>query len=448
MAWLSSGTSNEDLVNQLVHNGVIKSIPIKNAFQFTDRGDFIQPQELRAQAYQDRPFKNRHIHISAPHMYATILEALELTSGLAFLNVGSGSGYLSCLAACLLGDNGLSHGIEVSSPAITHSQECTKKWFEALLTRRKNGEEDVPLITEEGVAFVCGNCFNIDIEQAGSSCRYDRIYIGAGCPESRKEFFFSLLADDGILVASINETSELVKIRRAHRQVYSESSISRVNFAPLVEPEPSDETYEMRPTSRERLNSFTSTGGSVASSGRTSDDSSSTFGLSSSPGPVLVNFSSSPGIASLLRTLKPLPHRSRKKVLLPPLLWSPTPSRHRQFSRCFKASVFEILLIARFPRYQTGTRELGSLTVLTSKICPCSRVPHILWMLILTYTTRDWFVPTPTITQQICDELVVEKTLRQAAEQRATDECLKRKQVERERDALKVYSMYICKYVY
>jgi hypothetical protein len=36
-------------------------------------------------------------------MYVSVLTALDLQPGMAFLNVGSGSGYLSCLAACLLG---------------------------------------------------------------------------------------------------------------------------------------------------------------------------------------------------------------------------------------------------------------------------------------------------------------------------------------------------------
>ena len=407
----------------------------------------------RAQAYHDRPYKVRYVHISAPHMYATILEHLELTPGLAFLNVGSGSGYLSCLAACLLGDSGLSHGIEVSPLALTHSQECTKKWFQNLLTRRRNGEEDVPAVTEEGVSFVCGNCFNIDLEQAASSCRYDRIYIGAGCPESRLEFFFSLLADDGILIASINERNELVKIKRTHRHIYSETHISQVIFAPLIEPNPSDEAYEMTPTPRERLNSFASTsnggGRIISSSGHTSEDLSSSFGLSTSPGlSVFINFSSSPGLASPLKTLKSLPNRSRKKVLLPPLLWSPVPSRHRQFSPYFKAAVFNILLISRFPRYHhstLGTRntdQWDGIIVVTPKLCPCSRVPHTIWMYILTYATRDWFVPAPSTTQLIRDELVVEQALRQAAEHRAMEESRKRLEAERERDALKVcYAM-------
>ena len=57
----------------------------------------------RMEAYADRPFKQGYVHISAPHMYATVLEQLELQPGHSFLNIGSGSGYFSCLVACMLG---------------------------------------------------------------------------------------------------------------------------------------------------------------------------------------------------------------------------------------------------------------------------------------------------------------------------------------------------------
>lgn len=69
------------------------------------------------EAYKDRPYKHSFLHISAPHIYATILSSLELSSnsnGLSFLNIGAGSGYLNCLVAHVLGlsTHAINHGTE------------------------------------------------------------------------------------------------------------------------------------------------------------------------------------------------------------------------------------------------------------------------------------------------------------------------------------------------
>lgn len=56
-------------------------------------------------AHADQPLKDENIHISAPHIYGAVMEALELPkdSSLSFLNAGSGTGYLTCIAASILG---------------------------------------------------------------------------------------------------------------------------------------------------------------------------------------------------------------------------------------------------------------------------------------------------------------------------------------------------------
>ena len=82
----------------------------------------------RIEAYSDRPFRNNFIHISAPHIYVTVLVALDLNQGQAFLNIGSGSGYLSCIASCLLGEGGVSHGIDINEEVISHSKKCCSEW--------------------------------------------------------------------------------------------------------------------------------------------------------------------------------------------------------------------------------------------------------------------------------------------------------------------------------
>lgn len=233
MAYLSVGETNDELIEKMLAHGVLDDgSKILEAFRVTDRGDFV-PQTHRLEAYTDRPFKRDFVHISAPHMYVTVLEHLELQPGMSFLNIGSGSGYFSCLAACMLGDGGLSHGIDIDANVVRHSQECCERWFKGVLARREAGEVGLPTISREGVALVhgaipislafvftltcrtpfsphpsltplaliaAGNCFDIDVAVAVSSCRYDRIYVGAGCPADKKEFFFSLLSDTGIMV--------------------------------------------------------------------------------------------------------------------------------------------------------------------------------------------------------------------------------------------------------
>ena len=66
-------------------------------------------QNRKEMAHTDQPLKEGNVHISAPHIYATVLEALDLhaSSSLSFLNAGSGTGYLTCLAAAILGPHSM-----------------------------------------------------------------------------------------------------------------------------------------------------------------------------------------------------------------------------------------------------------------------------------------------------------------------------------------------------
>jgi protein-L-isoaspartate O-methyltransferase len=52
------------------------------------------------------------VHISAPHIYASAMEALDLVpdSSLSFLNIGSGTGYISCIVAEILGPKSIHYG--------------------------------------------------------------------------------------------------------------------------------------------------------------------------------------------------------------------------------------------------------------------------------------------------------------------------------------------------
>lgn len=73
---------------------------------------FLLNQENKDSAYSDQPLREGKIHISAPHIYCSALESLELeeNSSTSFLNIGSGTGYLSCIVAEILGPKSLNYG--------------------------------------------------------------------------------------------------------------------------------------------------------------------------------------------------------------------------------------------------------------------------------------------------------------------------------------------------
>lgn len=302
MAYLSVGTCNEDLCNKMVRYQVLKEDSlILESFIHTDRGDFVIPEERNA-AYSDRPYKSSFVHISAPHMYASVMEALDLREGLTFLNVGSGSGYLSCLVSYIIGPTGLCHGIDISEDVVTHSQKATEVW----LSKQKSGKSSSSSLLKlnDSIVFITGNCFDIDVLHTSNCCKYDRIYIGAGCPFDRKEFFYSMLADDGVLVLPIIEQSQMIRIKRHMGSVYSTRLLSNVHFAPLVES--SVQPHQVAPANQKSIEHLPEMR-DIAES-----DSLTIFKMD---------------VSQATKNCCEL----HPPIRLPSLLWAPTKARHQQF---------------------------------------------------------------------------------------------------------------------
>ena len=106
---VSAGESNDELIDNLVEAEYIKTPSIEKVFRAVDRAEYYLP-EHRENAYKDLAWKHGNIHLSAPCIYAEVLESLRLGPGMSFLNLGSGTGYLSTLAGLILGENVEYHG--------------------------------------------------------------------------------------------------------------------------------------------------------------------------------------------------------------------------------------------------------------------------------------------------------------------------------------------------
>lgn len=99
---VSAGVDNDDLIDKLLNAEYIKTPAVERVLRSVDRGFYFLP-EYRRQAYSDMAWKNGNLHLSAPCIYSEVLEQLNVKPGLSFLNIGSGTGYLSTVVGLILG---------------------------------------------------------------------------------------------------------------------------------------------------------------------------------------------------------------------------------------------------------------------------------------------------------------------------------------------------------
>ena len=100
---MSAGEDNDELIDNLKEAQYIRSELVESAFRAIDRADYYL-EEFRDSAYKDLAWRHGNIHLSAPCIYSEVMEALDLQPGLSFLNLGSGTGYLSTMVGLILGE--------------------------------------------------------------------------------------------------------------------------------------------------------------------------------------------------------------------------------------------------------------------------------------------------------------------------------------------------------
>lgn len=107
-----SAHTNNELVQDLIKDGYLKTQAIIDAFKTIDRGSFIL-EEYKNEAYGNYPLPIAGGQtISQPLTVAFMLELLEPKVGEKILDVGAGSGWQTALLAHIVGENGKVVAIE------------------------------------------------------------------------------------------------------------------------------------------------------------------------------------------------------------------------------------------------------------------------------------------------------------------------------------------------
>ncbi|KAL4646440.1 protein-L-isoaspartate O-methyltransferase domain-containing protein 1-like [Arapaima gigas] len=217
---VSAGEDNDDLIDNLKEAQYIRTEKVEQAFRAIDRGDYYL-EGYRDNAYKDLAWKHGNIHLSAPCIYSEVMEALKLQQGLSFLNLGSGTGYLSTMVGLIIGPFGVNHGVELHSDVVEYAKEKLEDFV-------KNSDSfDKFEFCEPN--FVVGNCLEI----SSDSHQYDRIYCGAGVQKDHENYMKILLKVGGILVMPIED--QLTQITRTGQSTWESKNILAVSFAPLVQ---------------------------------------------------------------------------------------------------------------------------------------------------------------------------------------------------------------------
>ena len=218
-----SAATNQELIEMLEKKGELTSPAVIRAFLSVDRKTYCVGADDE-DAYADRPYRSPQripngttvpspisepykrafssfgpsapIHLSAPGIYARCVECLDLKPGLSFLNVGSGTGYLSAVVASLIGPHAIHHGIELRTSLVELSRT---------------------LAAERGLSSIVFHNRSFRAVDPKASMKFDRIWVGAAANAEERTLAAQLLKIGGQCVGPFESESgeqHLAKLER------------------------------------------------------------------------------------------------------------------------------------------------------------------------------------------------------------------------------------------
>lgn len=209
-----------NLVNNLIAKGYLKSERIIRAFQVVTRKDFV-PAHLKAESEVNAPLPIGYGQtISQPLTVAFMLELLQPQKGDRVLDVGSGSGWQSCLLAHIVGD----HGKVVAIERIPELSEF--------------GKNNASKYRYENLKFVVGDGSMGFKEEAP----FDKIIVAASAFRHVPHELKNQLKIGGSLVIPVDQSVWLVEKKSENE--FEEKEYPGFMFVPLISDKGSFENNE------------------------------------------------------------------------------------------------------------------------------------------------------------------------------------------------------------
>lgn len=218
--------SNAELIANLERAGVISNEAVGLALRLCPRDVFV-PEAHKEEAFLDAPIRveEEEFNISAPHMHATMIEALDVFPGASVMDVGSGCGLVAAACAVLAGREGHVLGIDVR-------RECCEMGRKGVAQLKETSSDFSSRAAP--CDFECLNAFLLS--GTAHTGRYDRIHVGASCPRDHLRLLIQLLKPEGGTMIVPVTPSDLRLIRKHPNGNIVQKVISQVRFSDLDVP--------------------------------------------------------------------------------------------------------------------------------------------------------------------------------------------------------------------